>query len=177
MSNHESDPEVSTEPVDPSAPGLRWAIKRSFVDYVFRMPDGGGWVTDGATADGDNVIHFEFVGADVAADGAEQWRFRGNVRFGGHGGLLFVQVLDPVVTVRHGRATLSVVEPSDESGEQTLDLVTLTLTRQQEGADGCVVWSGDPVELTAAGVPVFNDVYAEGTLFEPMHICLPVVGS
>lgn len=153
-------------------PCLRWGIKRSFIDYVFRMPDGGGWVTDGATATEDHVLFFEFVSVEATDDGGQRWIFRGDVRFGGHGGFLFVRVADPVLAVVGDQATLSIIDPFEEDSEGRLDLVTVKLSRV-DGSEGSVVWAGDPVELTAAGVPLFNDVYAEGTAFEPLLVRLP----
>lgn len=157
---------------DPRLPGLTWPIKRSFIDYVFRMPDGGGWVTDGATATEDNVLVYEFVSVDEASSG-QRWTFRGDVRFGGHGGLLFVRIADPVLTVVNNLATVSIIDPADEDGhERRVDLVTAELTVLDAPA-GMARWRGDPVRLTAAGVPLFNDVYAEGELFDPLTVQLP----
>ncbi|WP_345568039.1 HtaA domain-containing protein [Streptomyces plumbiresistens] len=152
-------------------PSLRWAIKRSFVDYVFRMPDGGGWVTDGATATEDNELVYEWVRSEATADGGFLWAFRGDVRFSGHAGLLFVRVADPWLSVLGDQATLSVVDPISEDGGR-LDLVTVQLAPVETSGDG-TTWAGDPVSLTAAGVGLFNDVYVEGELFAPLMVHLP----
>lgn len=157
----------------PVAPGLRWAIKRSFVNYVFRMPDGGGWATDGASAVEGNVLVYELVGCEATDTGGQRWAFRGDVRFSGHGGVLFVRIADPVLTIVGNNATLSVLDPYQENGNGArIDLVTVELSLV-ETADGLMTWTGDPVRLTAAGVKVFNDVYAEGDLFEPLVVHLP----
>lgn len=39
--------------------GLRWGLKKSFLDYVFRMPDGQGSVGEGAVPVGDGDLFFE----------------------------------------------------------------------------------------------------------------------
>ncbi|MEV0184295.1 HtaA domain-containing protein [Streptomyces sp. NPDC050625] len=52
----------------------------------------------------------------------------------------------------------------DGSGPR-LDLVTLRLAPDEEGG-----WSGTDVQLTEAGVGLFNHVYAAGDAFDPLTV-------
>lgn len=152
-------------------PCLRWAIKRSFVDYVMRMPDGRGWVIEGATSTESNEFVFEWAGSESADDGSQVWKFRGEVGMYGHSGMLLVRITDPWLTVRGERATLSVGDPLEEHGGR-FDLATLELTPADVPSNGAA-WAGDPVQLTAKATSTFNDVYAPGELFEPLLVLLP----
>lgn len=156
---------------EPTNPCLRWAIKRSFVDYVMRMPDGRGWVIEGATATESNEFVFEWAGSESSEDGSPVWKFHGEVGMYGHSGMLLVRITDPWLTVRGDQATLSVGDPLDEQGGR-FDLVTVELAPADLSWTGAA-WSGDPVKLTAKATSTFNDVYSEGELFEPLLVLLP----
>jgi hypothetical protein len=160
--------------------GLRWGIKSSFIDYVRRMPDGRGWVGDGATPIGSHEIVYAPEVADRGAaedgGGARSWTFRGDVRFSGHAGMLFVQVAAPVLTLLDGvdgAARLTVANPAGPAGPERLPLVTLRLSREP-APDGIEVWSGTDVRLTESGTALFDDVYPAGEPFEPLSVRLPV---
>jgi len=156
----------------PPAPGLRWAVKRSFVDYVQRMPDGRAAVADGARPLPDNQILFA-PDPSVAppTDGLDRfWAFSGQVWFDGHAGMLFVQVSAPWIAVRDGTAELSV---ADTGNGGRLTLVTLRLEPGPAPADDLQVWHGTEVALTAAGSGVFNDVYPPGEPFETLTVTVP----
>jgi hypothetical protein len=156
--------------------GLRWGIKQSFVAYVRRMPDGSGWVGDGAVPlESDEVLYApERAEWGPTADGGFQrsWTFRGDVRFSGHAGMLFVRVASPVLTVLDGAAELTVVDPSGEPGSDRLQLVTLRLD-PLPAPEGIELWRGTDVRLTEAGTGLFNDVYPHGEPFEPLTVVLP----
>ncbi len=155
--------------------GLRWGIKRSFVDYVRRMPDGKGWVGDGALPVGTHEVLYgsDVAGRRTAADGAEErfWAFRGDVRFSGHAGMLAVRLAAPVLTLRDGAGDLTVAG----FGDERLTLVTLRLTAQP-APEGTQLWHGEDVRLTEAGTELFNEVYAPGEPFEQMTLVLPADG-
>lgn len=155
--------------------GLHWGIKASFLEYIARMSDGRGSVSDGATALDGNITAFEPApdvrGPDL--DDLEQfWAFRGDVRFAGHFGMLYVRIADPWVTVRAGRAELTVLDPYEPDEHPRLPLVRFTLERQN--VPGSLdTWLATDVHLTQEGTGLFNDVYQTGELFEPLAIFWP----
>jgi hypothetical protein len=150
--------------------GLRWGLKKSFLDYVFRMPDGQGSVTDGAVPVGERDVFYEH---DVANSSDGVWAFRGDVRFSGHFGMLFVRVANPRLEIDGEKAVLSIEDPHAREDAPRVPLVTATL--QQVGGDGdTVIWGSNDVALTAEGVPLFNDVYSPGEPFEPLVVQLPI---
>ena len=150
------------------APGLRWAVKRSFVDYVQRMPDGRAAVADGAKGVEDGQVLFapDPTVAPPTDDLDRFWAFSGQVWFDGHAGLLFVQVKAPWIALRGDTAELSV----DAGTEGRLTLVTLRVEPAPSPAEGVEVWHGTEVALHAAGVELFNEVYPPGEPFEELTI-------
>ena len=154
--------------------GLLWGIKRSFIAYVRRMPDGQGSIHDGAVPLGEDTILFPPVpDAGPAAAGADRtWAFRGDVRFRGHGGMLFVRVAAPLITVRGDVGELSIEDPYARPEGDRVPLVTLRL-EPGPAPEGATVWLGSDVRLTEAGSVLFNDVYQPGEPFEQLSVILP----
>lgn len=146
--------------------GLRWGVKASFIQYVRGMPDGRAAVGDGAVPVGTDEIFFTL---DPAAASAATWAFRGDLRFTGHYGMLFVRIARPWLVVEGGSATMTI----EAGGGAREALVTTSLERVDLRA-GTEIWVGADVRLAAAGVPLFNDVYAEGEPFEPLVLQVPV---
>ncbi|MFJ3667381.1 HtaA domain-containing protein [Streptomyces sp. NPDC090106] len=149
--------------------GLRWGLKKSFLDYVRRMPDGRGSVSDGAVPVGTGDLFYEH---DAERSDAGVWAFRGDVRFSGHFGMLFVRVAHPWLRIDGTNVELSIEDPQAREDAPRIPLVTGTL-RRLGSQDGTEVWGSEDVALTAEGVALFNDVYAEGEPFEPLVIQLP----
>ncbi|SFU01275.1 Htaa protein [Geodermatophilus amargosae] len=172
----ESPPPASTRPEF----GLRWGIKGSFLEYVQRMPDGKGWLGDGAVAVGTNEILFppERTGWRPSPDGVPDrfWAFRGDVRFSGHHGMLFVRLAFPVLTLRGEHAELTVTPLEDTESAERLTLVTLSLA-QQPSLEGIEIWHGTDVRLTGTGAELFNDVYPLGAEFEPLTVTVPLLDA
>ena len=156
--------------------GLLWGIKRSFVAYVRRMPDGRGSIHDGAAPLGEDTLLFPVAEPPATADGARIWTFRGDVRFAGHAGMLFVRIAAPVLTVRDGQGELSIADPYDRPGAARVPLVTVGL-QPGPAPEGAEVWLGSDVRLTEAGAELFNDVYQPGEPFEDLSVVLPVSAS
>jgi hypothetical protein len=182
---------MTEQPADGPTPGdipfgMLWGIKRSFVAYVRRMPDGQGSIHDGAVPLGEDTIlfppadttatHTTATGStatgSTATDGARTFAFRGDVRFRGHAGMLFVRVAAPLITVREDRAELSIEDPYARADADRVPLVTLQL-RPGPGPEGAQVWLGSDVRLTEAGAELFNDVYQPGEPFEQLSVILP----
>jgi hypothetical protein len=156
--------------------GLLWGIKRSFVAYVRRMPDGQGSIHDGAVPLGEDVILFPATeGMRATSTESDTFAFRGDVRFRGHGGMLFVRVAEPVITVRGDRAELSIADPYDRADADRVPLVTLQLA-EGPAPEGARVWLGSDVRLTEAGAVLFDDVYQPGEAFEQLSVILPLAG-
>jgi len=157
-----ADPDVLRP--GPQEPGLRWRIKLSFLRYVTRMPDGRCSVTDGAAVAEEEAFHFSPAPGSAFDPGtlSGDLRFRGDVRFAGHHGLLFVQIADPWLTVDRGAATLSIAVASDR-----IALAALRLER------GPGPYLGTDVRLTEDGSDLFNAVYPAGELLDDLTVLLP----
>ncbi|OCB22456.1 HtaA domain-containing protein [Mycobacterium intracellulare] len=160
-----------TEPKDV---GLRWAVKRSFLDYVARTPDGRAYVAGGVRANADGEVIFppaEPLEAAVATD-TRVFAFGGEVRYLAHGGLLHVIIADPVLTVTGDAGVLTVAAVDEEDQPTRIELVTFTVgVRALESAP--TTWESSEVRLTADGATVFGGVYSAGELMAPLHVHLP----
>ena len=155
--------------------GLRWGIKSSFVDYVRRMPDGKGSVGNGAHPVGAGDLFYEYddeASTHATDDELTVWAFKGDVRFTGHYGMLFVRVAHPRLEIRGTAAALTIEDQQAREGAPRVPLVTATL-QHVATRDGTQVWGSDHVVLTADGAALFNDVYLEGEPFEPLVVQLP----
>jgi hypothetical protein len=154
--------------------GLRWGIKRSFIEYVQRMPDGRGWVGDGALPIAPNDIFFQFDAPNSAdsAESAAVLAFTGDVRFTGHYGMLFVRVARPRLHVSGNTAVMTIED--SQGGEQSsrVPLVTAEL-ELIETRDGTEIWGGANVHLSDTAVELFNEVYAAGEPFETFVVQIP----
>ncbi|ONH31672.1 HtaA domain-containing protein [Pseudofrankia asymbiotica] len=161
---------------------LRWSLRASFFRYVAGLRDGRASVSEGATLTMDDPQLVVYP-ADPGRTSDQVLAFRGDLRLGGHGGLLFVRLARPRITMgaagpelagpelarqelaRQEPAVLSVDNPLTEDGTgPRLDLVTLRLALTPDG------WEGVDVRLTEAGVGLFNHVYAAGDPFDPLTV-------
>ncbi|MGI5519111.1 HtaA domain-containing protein [Streptomyces sp. CA-106131] len=146
---------------------LRWSVRTSFFQYLAGLRDGRASVSDGATLTADDPQLVVYP-ADPDRSDDDVLAFRGDLRLGGHGGLLFVRLANPRIKLGTpaAPAVLSVDDPLTEDGSgPRLDLVTLRLAADEEGG-----WSGTDVKLTEAGVGLFNHVYAAGDAFDPLTV-------
>ena len=156
-------------------PGLRWAVKRSFLHYLSRMPDGRISATDGAVPVGDEIV-WEPAPAEMSSPARcprGVVAFAGDLRFGGHGGILFVRLADPWITLRDDAGELSVVDTFGPTPDARLSLVTFEVARREDTRRFAVL-SADEVRLTDAGSEVFNKVYPAGELFESFVATWPI---
>lgn len=157
--------------------GLHWGIKASFLEYIGRMSDGRGTVTNGATPTEGNVMVFEPAEVPTppeAADADLFLAFRGDVRFAGHFGMLYVRIADPWLTVRGREAVLTVLDPFKPDLDPRLPLIRFTLDERPTDED-LRIWLSTDVRLTEEGTGLFNDVYQAGEPFEPLAIFLPAL--
>ncbi len=172
--------------------GLHWSIKETFVRYILGMQDGLYAITEDATVSPDFV--FTYPVKDVSgfdpATGLGTLQFGGAVRFGGHGGALYVMIADPIVEISANGAILSA--KVDNDGER-LDLVTVDFGNAiggsgDKGAQSGYIpssdatssgtpevspsWDAAPTFLTANGASLFIGQYPAGTPFDPLDITL-----
>lgn len=159
-----------------AALGLAWGIKGSFVDYVARMPDGRHSLGAGAHRTEAGTFVFPPVrGARrTTPDGLDEriWEFTGDVRFGGHFGMLFVRVADPRIAIRDGVGELTVADQAarDDGERETLATVVL---RSVPAPEGMLAWDSTEVLLHPSAVALFNDVYPAGEPLEQLSVVLP----
>ncbi|MET7770857.1 HtaA domain-containing protein [Nocardia sp. NPDC005366] len=149
--------------------GLDWGIKLSFVQYIAKLPDGQASASSGVRPTETNGLFFEAdpdtpptpAGADAV------YAFRGDVRFGGHFGMLYVRIADPWIVRRGNQAELTVLDPHEPKKAPRKRLVTFALSQPRSEGD-IQIWDGTDVILTAEACSVFNDVYAAGERFESL---------
>ena len=177
-SSDEAGAEAPAAGTGPGHFGLIWAVKPSFVSYVLRMSDGKVYITGGVKVSKDNELLFPFdeeaaenpSGTDLDAPGAT-FSFRGNVAFQAHFGMLDVRINRPQLHLRGADGELTVMDPeSAEGGRLTLVTFSATAPRVEDGVQYC---TADDVRLTAAGVPLFGDVYPADEPFAPLMIAAP----
>jgi hypothetical protein len=153
---------------------MRWAIKRSFIDYIARSPGGKCSLSGGAVASELKEVVFapDLCSGPTVAPGGTAYAFRGSVVFTAHFGVLFVKIANPCVTIQDGRGELTVVDPFQSEGDARLRLVEFDIVDHLI-AEGFEHWAADNVRLTPEGCPLFNDVYPVSELFEPFVIIVP----
>jgi hypothetical protein len=125
--------------------GLRWGIKRSFIEYVRRMPDGRGRIGDGAIPVGSDEVFFSlddgFAGDDgkpaavEQIDGGTLFALRGDVLFSGHFGFLAVRTARPRLLLNGASSMLTVETDADPASRiplvtAELDLCSFAATRR-----------------------------------------------
>ncbi|MFD1212007.1 HtaA domain-containing protein [Arthrobacter sp. GCM10027362] len=151
--------------------GLTWGVKRSFISYLTRLPDGAVSAADGANVVASSLFNFAPDSSDYGPSSSTgTLRFSGDVRMAGHQGMMFVRLLDPWIEFRVDEAELSVSTTNDDgSGLQRIVLGTMRPIAPQS-APGALVWQGVDVALTEAGSEVFNQQYPAGQELDPLFI-------
>jgi hypothetical protein len=150
------------------APGLRWGISHRFLRYIARMPDGRWSVTDGAEVVGERTFFFSPVRTSALDTGNGVLKYRGDVRFACHQGLLFIRIADPWLSVADdGSTTLSAVTSHDETPCR-VPLVTLALAPSASPKNRRYV--GRHAQLTEPGSELFNTVYPAGERFDDLTV-------
>jgi hypothetical protein len=151
-------------------PGLYWGIKASFFAYIRGMPDGSASVGAGARPVSGGAIAFaRHESGDPAS--SQALRFRGEVHFTGHFGLLSLVIADPIVELADDRAILSVRTVTAESGSHT-PLVTFLPDVDDSLSRVRIISAGD-VRLLEQGTDLFNNSYPPGEPFDPILVVEP----
>ncbi|MCX6497845.1 MAG: HtaA domain-containing protein [Arthrobacter sp.] len=152
------------------APVLRWGIKRSFMDYLSRLPDGSVSADAGASIVSGSYFQFEPDGGAPAAEAdalAGVRKFRGQVRLSGHHGMMSLVVGDPWLEFGADGVVLSVADTQQAPGSGAR-LELLRLSRPGRPESPATEWTELPAQLAAAGVDVFNGQYAAGEEMDPV---------
>ena len=131
---------------------LHWGVKASFLGYIQAMPDGSVTAEQGALLRGATAVF-------PRTDAAHPLRFRGALRFVGHGGVLDLRIADPAVEPRGEGGILSIRDPYDPAAR--LDLATIA-------ALDAVAGTG--LALTADGADLFFGPYVEGTPLDDFEL-------
>ncbi|MCE7481200.1 HtaA domain-containing protein [Microbacterium profundi] len=132
---------------------LEWGIRKSFVTYVERLPDGSVSATGGAVRDGDV---FRLSGRRLVSGG---WAFDGVLHFSGYSGVLDVTL----EAIRIDGAELSA-----EVGGTRITLALLAEPSNAAGDDESL--RVDAVLFTDDGGAVFGGVYSANTPADPITI-------
>ncbi len=158
-----------TDEQGPPEFGLTWPIKRSFVTYVLGMPDGRAGAVEGAFPLPDLSVVFEHDPSVDAAALGDGWAFRGDVRFAGHFGMLFVRIADPWLVRTDDGVLLTIADPDAQDDGLRVPLATVTVEQTGPGE-----WASTSVALTAQGSELFNSVYPVGDPLDPFTLRVPV---
>lgn len=159
---------ASTNGPSAEAAGLSWTLKSSFVEYIGRMSDGRCSTTDGASISSGSTFFFEHHHTDAHTIG-----FRGDVRFAGHHGMLFVCIADPVIDLGGSRAVITVQQP--ETGllpAERITLATAEISLVATTANG-TLYSASDVQLTLSGSEIFGGVYKPGDPLDDFTFVIP----
>ena len=144
---------------------LIWGVKQSFRAYV---EGSGGTIatTDGAGRADDGTFVFQAaddsdlaIGADGVLSGVG--RFRGQVAFKAHGGMLSVTLTDPWIEATADGGVLSVAETATRrTAIAKLDAAALAGDERAEL----------PAVITLDGMMIVGDHYPPGTPLDPVRL-------
>jgi hypothetical protein len=171
------EPALSTSSTPPAAhePGLHWGVKHRFLQYIARMPDGQCSTTDGATLDDTNRFHFTLDRTDLTqAAAVGVVTCRGDVRFAGHHGMLFVAITYPVVHLQgdRGRLTIATAPGTKDAAGDRLVLADFD-TDALPAAGSARFIRATSVRLSSDAVNIFNSVYPAGEPLDDFTLVVP----
>jgi hypothetical protein len=153
--------------------GLRWAIKRSFLEYIARAPGGRGSLTDGAVATGNKEIVFAPAPPPALSETDVALAFRGTATFSAHSGALLVPIADPWAIIRETEGEITIVDPFQREGTARLKLASFGVAEHLV-ADGYEHWAATDVRLAPEACELFNNVYPAAAPLAPFTIIVPV---
>ncbi|MGN7201385.1 HtaA domain-containing protein [Arthrobacter sp. SAFR-044] len=136
---------------------LAWSMKQSFLRYVARLSDGRCSATDGAEPSETEGFTFE-VSAMQATNHGLSLAFRGDLRFSGHHGALFLRIADPAILVDGPHGTLSIA--GGDADAPRVPLATFTAAVDSSGPALRIAGTG--LMLTEAGSELFIGIYPPG---------------
>lgn len=150
---------------------LGWGMKQSFRNYVTMS---GGTIEAGGGAERTADGEFTFApGPDCSlsldAEGRPQGRaaFVGEVKFEGHGGILSVHLVDPVLEIGAAGATLSIADSPART--HRLEVAHLDMAAMSRGEAGEIVI---PTLLALGGIQLLDGHYPQKTPLDPVRLTL-----
>jgi hypothetical protein len=147
--------------------GLVWAVHRPFAQYVSALSDGTIELADGCGTVAESGYFFS---PDPSPDGAQDatLRFRGQVAFRAHSGLLEVRVADPILRMTTPTGGALFVNGADDT---RFALVDFSLTEVEAGDR--FVRAAAETFLTVEGTRLFDGVYPDAQPFAPLEVRVP----
>lgn len=134
---------------------LRWPILGRFRSYVEGLPDG---VTEADVgSDGEDFL---FPPEPGRPETANTLRFRGSVRFSGHGGLLRVDISRPAVFVSNGDGALTIEDPWEVGSGARMLFAEGAATNEMLGRSRIITLRD--LRLTDEACDLFNGAYSPG---------------
>lgn len=157
--------------------GLTWGVKRSLLQYIAGLPDGGHTTSGGAYVCETSFFTFPPErGADNTQECAEL-RFRGSLQLGGHAGMLQIIITDPRVVRSESGMVLTIADRTGGPGEsERLAIADLEINDAYRTRHGLVL----PLmtaTLTSAGCEIFGGHYPPGEQLDPLFAFAPRVGG
>lgn len=155
--------------------GLIWGLKESFRNYV--EATGGVIATErGAERTADGSIAFapkagEVLKLDGQGKLQGQGSFSGEVRFQSHGGMLSIQLADPIVEIDDTGASLTVAV---DGGSHRLEIAKLDPTEAVQGEKNEILI---PATLSMAAYQLLDNQYPPGTALDPVRLVCAALES
>jgi hypothetical protein len=160
---------ANASPTAPTIPsGLYWSIKESFVSYIATLPDGTYSLSEDVEVDDRGVFRFPLAEAG-AAGGGWSLSFTGDVRFGGHVGMLFVAISHPTVTFTPVGGSLTIDDLASPKPGARLTIARLPAVGPSLHA-GILLWPPLTPLLTEEGAELFGGAYAAGSTLDQLRI-------
>jgi hypothetical protein len=147
-----------------------WGIKRSLLDYVSQLPD--VLITSANDPEVDASSGFSFTLDSIHQLQDEGWegRYRGSVIIDAYGGMLHVELHDPIVHVSDASSTVSA---RTSIVDKTLVRILELKLPEVAIAGELAVWNGAPATLTADGADWLGDHYFPGQEVDPISFSAP----
>lgn len=148
--------------------GLIWGLKESFRNYV--EATGGTVATEqGAGRSADGSIAFAIAGDQALTLDAEgkpqgQGSFTGKVTFKSHGGMLSIELADPIIEINDEGARLTVAV---EGGADRIEIAKLDLAAITAGEANEILI---PAALSMDAYHLLDGQYTPGTALDPVRL-------
>lgn len=148
--------------------GLIWGLKESFRNYV--EATGGAITTEnGAERSADGSITFtpatgDALTLDAAGKPHGQGSFAGKVTFKSHGGMLSIEIADPIVEIGDDGARLTVAV---EGGSDRMEIAKLDLAEMSTREANEILI---PAALSMDAYHLLDGQYTPGTALDPVRL-------